>query len=226
MRFLKEYPVSSGIKEAMANVAHREELDLPVIDFSIGNAGKMIIDSGLFSKFQIEVNDELAKPLRLIGEALKIGLLNSFYEKTAGLPYTPAGGTDSVKLLVLKYFKKFHGIPLSDGDLNRVIATAGGQQALSASLRAIKSGTTIYMNQWEYSPASEIVKENDCQEVRIPIDDGLSIQIDFLRENVKDSSVFYISMPNNPTGYTSPKDLGEILDIMAEKDGGIVKFRL
>ena len=164
MCFLKEYPVSSGIKDAMASVAHREELDLPVIDFGIGNVGKMIIDSGLFSKFQIEVNDELAKPLRLIGEALKIGLLNSFYEKTAGLPYTPVGGTDSVKLLVLKYFKKFHGIPLSDEDLNRVIVTAGGQQALSASLRAIKSGTTIYMNRWEYSPASEIVKENGCQE--------------------------------------------------------------
>ncbi len=222
MNFLKECPSPPGIKEAMASVAHREELDLPVIDFGSGNVGKMIVDSRLFSKFQIEVNGELVKPLRLIGEALKRGLLNSFYFKLAGLSYSPAGGTDSVKLLVLRYFKKFHGVPLSDEDLNKVIVTAGGQQALSASLRAIKSGTTVYMPQWEYSPASEIVTHNGCREIRIPINDDLSIQLDFLKDNAKSDSVFYLSMPNNPTGYTSPRDIGEILDIMAKKDGGLI----
>ncbi len=222
MDFIKEKTMPEGIKEAMASVGHREESGSTLIDFSSGNVGKMIVDSCLFSKFQIETKKELDKSLIMIGEALKKGLMNSFYKRTTGLSYTPAGGTNSMKFLILKYFKKFHGVPLSNNDLDRVIVTAGGQQVLSASLRSIKPKTTIYLPHWEYSPTSEIVRENGCQEVRIPTDNEQFLQLNFLIENAQVNSVFYMSMPNNPTGYTSPKDLNRILDIMTKKDGGVI----
>ncbi len=215
-------PSIPGIREAMAGVSYREETNLPVTDFSSGNVGKIVNNLNLFSDLQIEVNNELIKPLKLISEAIRRGLLSSFYPISNGLPYSPTGGTDSAKLLAMEYFRKFHGIPLSNEDLDRVTLTAGGQQALSASLKSIKPRTAIFMPRWEYSPVPEIVKFNDCNEIRVPINDDLSFNLDFLKEKVKDNSVFYLSMPNNPTGYTSPKDLGEILKIITNRSGGVI----
>lgn len=222
MDFLKEPPAPPAIREAMAKASQREEAGLPVVDFSSGNVGKIIVNEPLFSRFDIEVNEKAPRPLKLIGEALKTGLLKGFHEKLTGLSYSPTGGTDSVKLLVLEYFKEFHGIPLSDKDLNKVIVTAGGQQALAASLRAIKPGTTVYIPKWEYAPASQIIRDNGCQEARIPIREDLSMDLDYLKENIKENSAFYASVPNNPTGYTSSEDLSDVLDVMAENDGGMV----
>ena len=222
MSFLRDPSAQPAIREAMAKVTQREETGLPVIDFSSGNAGKIIIKEHLFTKFQIEINESLEKPLKMIGEALKKGLLRAFYSELAGLSYSTAGGTDAVRLLALKYFRKFHGIPLSDEDLDRVLVTAGGQQVLTASLRSIKPGTSIYMPRWEYSPVPEIIKDNDCKEVRIPINNDLSLQLDYLIDKVENKSVFYLSMPNNPTGYTSPRDLSEVMKIMKERDGGLI----
>ncbi|MCZ2845559.1 MAG: pyridoxal phosphate-dependent aminotransferase [Candidatus Bathyarchaeota archaeon] len=222
LNFLKELPSTPGIREAMAGVSQREENSLPVTDFSSGNVGKIVNNLQLFSNFQIEVNKELIKPLRIISEAIKKGLLSSFYPIPDGLPYSPTGGTDSAKILAMNYFRKFHGLPLSDDNLERVIVTAGGQQALSASIKSIKSGTTIFMPRWEYSPVPELVKFNECQEKRIPISDDLSFDVNFLKDIIKNDSVLYLSMPNNPTGYTSPKDLGAISEIMLKNDGGVI----
>lgn len=222
MRFLKERPAPPAIREAMAKASQREEKGLPVVDFSSGNVGKVILNERLFSKFDIEVDENLPDSLKIIAEALKNGLLNAFYFKLTGLSYSPTGGTDAAKLIALKYFREFHGVPLSDGDLGKVVVTAGGQQALAAALRAIKPGTAVYIPKWEYSPASGIIRDNGCREFRVPLREDLSIQADYLREKAEEGSVFYVSMPNNPTGYTSPRDLGEVSDAMAERDGGLV----
>ena len=164
--FLSPSPPPPAIREAMASVTKREEANLPVIDLSSGNAGKMVLNEHLFTHFQLEVNESLPKPLRLISEALKRGLTKAFYSELAGLPYSTAGGTDAVKHLALKYFKKFHGVPLNEDDLDRVIVSAGGQQVLTASLRSIKSGTRIYIPRWEYSPVPEIIRSNGCRDKR------------------------------------------------------------
>ncbi|MCW4032461.1 MAG: pyridoxal phosphate-dependent aminotransferase [Candidatus Bathyarchaeota archaeon] len=222
LSFLKEPQKETAIREAMASVTKREEANLPVIDLSSGNAGKMVLNEHLFTHFQLEVNESLPKPLRLISEALKRGLTKAFYSELAGLPYSTAGGTDAVKHLALKYFRKFHGVPLNEDDLDRVIVSAGGQQVLTASLRSIKSGTRIYIPRWEYSPVPEIIRSNGCKEVRIPLSDDLSLKLDYIKDKVEDESVLYLSMPNNPTGYTSPKDLSEITKIMGEKNGGLI----
>jgi len=206
----------------MAKASQREEKGLPVVDFSSGNVGKIIVNERLFSKFEIEVDEKLSGSLRMIGEALRTGLLNAFYNKLTGLSYSPTGGIDAIRLLALKYFREFHGAPLSDKDLDRIIVTAGGQQALAASLRALRPRAVVYIPKWEYSPASETIRDNGCHEIRVPLREDLSIQLDYLREKIKPNSVFYLSMPNNPTGYTSPKDLADISDLMAEQEGGIV----
>ena len=81
MSFLRDPSAQPAIREAMAKVTQREEAGLPVIDFSSGNAGKIIIKERLFTKFQIEINESLEKPLKMIGEALKKGLLRAFYRE-------------------------------------------------------------------------------------------------------------------------------------------------
>ncbi|MEM2902070.1 MAG: pyridoxal phosphate-dependent aminotransferase [Candidatus Bathyarchaeia archaeon] len=222
MNFLKPPPPPPAIREAMAKASAREEAGLPVIDFSSGNVGKILADQRLFNRFELEVNDALPPPLRLISEALKNGLTEAFYKGLTGIAYSPTGGAESVKKWVLKYFREFHGVPLGDGETSKVIATAGGQQALTAALRSIKPGTTVYLPKWEYAPASDIIKENGCHVSRVPLNEDLSINLDGLKDHVDGNSVFYISMPNNPAGYTSPEDLERVAWLMESADGGVV----
>lgn len=222
MKFLKPQPPPPAIREAMAKASAREESGLPVIDFSSGNVGKILANQRLFNRFELEVNGALPPPLRLIGEALKNGLTEAFYTGLNGIAYSPTGGTESVKKWVLKYFREFHGVPLRDDETSKVIATAGGQQALTAALRSIKPGTTVHLPRWEYAPASDIVKDNGCRESRVPVNEDLSINLDELKKHADENSVFYVSMPNNPAGYTSPDDLEEIARIMSSADGGVV----
>ncbi len=222
MSFLRPIPPPPAIREAMAKASAREDAGLPVIDFSSGNVGKILASQRLFSRFNLEVDGSLPPPLRLIGEALKNGLTEAFHTGLSGIAYSPTGGTELVRRWVVKYFREFHGVPLQDKDLNKVIATAGGQQALTSALRAIKPGTTVYLPKWEYAPASSIIKDNGCRESRIPVNEDLSIRIDELERKVEPNSIFYTSMPNNPAGYTSPDDLENILRIMEKAEGGAV----
>jgi len=52
--------------------------------------------------------------------------------------------------------------------------------------------------------------------------EDLSLDIDELNRKVTDKSVFYLSMPNNPTGYTSVEDLKSIAELMKTREGGLV----
>ncbi|MEM2998521.1 MAG: hypothetical protein QW542_06210, partial [Thermoproteota archaeon] len=96
MNFLKPPPPPPAIREAMAKASAREEAGLPVIDFSSGNVGKILADQRLFNRFELEVNDALPPPLRLISEALKNGLTEAFYKGLTGIAYSPTGGAESV----------------------------------------------------------------------------------------------------------------------------------
>jgi aspartate/methionine/tyrosine aminotransferase len=115
-----------------------------------------------------------------------------------------------------------HGIPLSMNDVDKVIVSAGGQQAMAAALRATKAGTNVFLSQWDYAAVSGIIKDNGCNEVRIEVNDDLSIKIDDLEEKLTEESVFYVSMPNNPTGYLSPQDLETVVKLTREKEGGVI----
>jgi len=67
----------------------------------------------------------------------------------------------------------------------------------------------------------EYVKE-EMRQIRDMFDAFYSNEFLHLRKKVERSSVFYISMPNNPTGYFSPEDLEAILEILSANDGGVI----
>jgi aspartate/methionine/tyrosine aminotransferase len=77
---------------------------------------------------------------------------------------------------------------------------------MAAALRSLKPETKVFLSQWEYDVIPAIVKDRGGQVIRIKRNDDLSINIDDLKEKIVENSVFYISMPNNPTGYISTQD--------------------
>ncbi|MEM2843349.1 MAG: pyridoxal phosphate-dependent aminotransferase [Candidatus Bathyarchaeia archaeon] len=220
--FLLPPPTPPAIRVAMAKAARREEIGLPVIDFSSGSIGKLLFKLNLFTKLDIEVNKELSRELQLIAEAVKQGILEAYYPSPKGLAYFPTGGTEWVKKWVIEYFKEMHGVPLVEKDFDKVIATAGGQQAMMAAIRSIKPRTKVFIPQWEYEPIPAIVKDRGCEVIRIKANDDLSINKEDLKEKVVVNSVFYISMPNNPTGYTSTQDFEAVLRNAKEKNCGVI----
>lgn len=221
-RYLLPRPPLPPLSLAMAKATERELKGLPVVDFSSGNVGKLPLNKTLFRKVEIEVDDGLSGGLRLIAEAIKKGLLASFYPSPKGLGYSPTGGSDAIKEPVIRYFNEVHAVPLKEDDADRVIVTAGGQQSMMASIRSLKPGTRVFLSRWDYSFISGILKEHGLAESRVDADSDLSLKREELEENVTEESVFYISMPNNPTGYVSPSDLKFITETMVDKDGGVI----
>ncbi len=211
-----------AIREAMAKTVQLREKGVPIFDFSSGSAGNLLFELPVFKEMRIELNDKLPTPLKIIADGIKSGILDSFRPTPRALGYSPTTGTPEQKRWVIKYMRDVHGVPLADGDTDRVVCTAGGQQAMTASLRAIKPGTDVLMLQWDYSPIPEIVSDNGCRLRRVKMRDDLSLDVDDLKAKVTDRSVFYISMPNNPTGYTSVEDLKVIVDVMRTKEGGVI----
>lgn len=220
--FLSPKPPPPAIREAMAKAIERKQKGLPVFDFSSGNVGNLALNQELFSIFELKVNRHLPAELRPLAEGLREGIMNSYYPNPFGLAYSPTGGTEPVKKLVIRYFREIHGVPLSDEDSNKVIATAGGQQAMTASLRSLKPGTSVLLPRWEYEPIPGILRGHNLDEVRIETNEDLSIDIENLRNKVRRNSVFYLSMPNNPSGYFSPEDLEAIMRILSANDGGVI----
>jgi len=220
--FLSPSPPPPAIRDAMAKAVERKMEGLPTFDFSSGNVGNLLLRQRLFESFSIEVDKSLPAELRQIAEGLRDGLIESYYPHPKGLAYSPTGGTELIKKLVIRYFREIHGVPLSDNDIDKVVVTAGGQQAMMASLRALKPGTKVLLSRWEYSPIPGIIRDHNLNEVRVKTNEDLSINIDDLRGKVSEGSVFYISMPNNPTGYVSPGDLMSIAEVMSTNRGGLV----
>ncbi|MEM2793602.1 MAG: aminotransferase class I/II-fold pyridoxal phosphate-dependent enzyme, partial [Candidatus Methanomethylicia archaeon] len=175
--YLSPPPPPPAIRTAMAKVAEREVRKLPVFDFSSGNVGRLPAEFNLFTKLEIEVNRNLPESLAVIAEGLRKGIIESFYQSPKGLGYSTTGGTPQIKKLVLEYFRNIHGIPLSENDLNRVIVTAGGQQALAASLRSLKEGIDVLMPRWEYDAASGTTRTHGLREVRVDVKEDLSIDL-------------------------------------------------
>jgi len=220
--FLAPSPPPPAIREAMAKAVERKQKSLPVFDFSSGNVGNLALNQNFFSKFELKVNENLPAELKMIAEGLREGLLGSYHPKPKGLAYSPTGGTEPIKKLVIRYFREVHGVPLSDVDVNRVVVTAGGQQAMTASLRSLRPGVRVLLSRWEYAPIPGILRDHNLIEVRVEVNEDLSIDADDLRKKVEMDSVFYISMPNNPTGYFSPNDLETVVEVLSENNGGII----
>lgn len=212
----------SPIRDAMARAAEREGRGLPVVDFSSGNVGKLPYRLTLFKRVDIEVNEGLGGELRLVAEALRRGLVEAFYPHPGGLGYSPTGGTNPVKGPVMRYFREVHGVPLGEGDFDRVIVTAGGQQCMAAALRSIRPGRDVFLPRWDYSSISDIVRGSGCRETRIRVGEDLSLDLADAEERLTRGSVFYLSMPNNPTGYVSAEDLGAVARLMEEREGGLI----
>lgn len=138
------------------------------------------------------------------------------------MTYSTTGGTTAARVAALKYFQEVHGIPLVDEDTDRVIVSAGGQQAMAASLRSLKPETEVLMLQWEYAPVPPILKDHRLKEIRVMMNEDLSLDVSDFENKLGEKQVFYISMPNNPTGYTSTEDLQTIVEAIEERGGGIV----
>ena len=220
--YLSLPPPPPAIRAAMVKVAERLDKKLPLYDFSSGNVGRLPSKIKLFKEFKIDINNDVHESLLSIAEGLAEGIIESFYSELKGLSYSPTGGLPYIKRLVLQYFKEIHGIPLSNEDINKVTVTAGGQQALISSLRSLKKNTRLLMLRWDYDATPSIAKSHGLIEVRININEDLTIDLSDLENKVTRDSVFYLSMPNNPTGYTSPKDLKNIVKIIAENNGGVI----
>lgn len=220
--YLRSFPPMPAIRESMVKAAKLREEGVPIYDFSSGSVGNLLFKIQVFKDIKIEMNDGLPKPLEIITEGIQKGLLDSLFPVPRGLGYSPTTGTTEQKKEVIKYMRKIHGLSLADEDIDRVACTAGGQLAMAASLRAIKPGTDVFMPRWDYSPISGIVKNNECNLTRVKMHDDLSLDLDDLKEKVSDKSVFYLSMPNNPTGYTSVEDLNYIFEVMKTRKGGVI----
>jgi len=220
--YLLPTPPQPAIRNAMAKVAEREANGLPVIDFTSGNVGKLPFNMNLFPKIKIEVNKNIPRELQIISDAIASGLNDSFSVNPVALSYSPAGGTASIKRLVTKYFRNVHNIPLNNDDFDRVIVTPGGQRCMTNALRSLKPSTKVFLSRWEYSAVSAIIKEHGCKIEKIGCNDDLSLNLKELHEKIEENSVFYISMPNNPSGYVSAKDLEQIASCMTKHDGGVI----
>ncbi len=221
-KFLVPPPPPPAIRYAMAKATEREERGLPVVDFSSGNVGRLPLNLKLFTETKMKVNKDLPGELLPLAEALKGGILEAFYPSPRSLAYSPTGGTGPVKGQVMRYFREVHGVPLTEKDTDRVIATTGGQQCMALALRSLKPGTNVLLSQWDYSPIPGIIQEHGCREVRVKVKEDLSLDKDDLERKVTRDSVFYISMPNNPSGYVSSADLETIAQTMRENNGGLI----
>jgi len=220
--YLAPTPPPPAIREAMAKAAERKEKGLPVYDFSSGNVGALPLKLKLFRTMQIEAEEGVPEGLRLIAESVAKGLVECLYEKPSGFAYSPTGGTTPIKQSVLRYFREIHGLPLTDDDLDRILVTAGGQQAMAVSLRALKPGTEVLMLRWDYSPIPGILKDHGLKETRVRLTEELALDVSDLESKLGQNQVFYLSMPNNPTGYTSVEDLETIARLMEEHNGGVI----
>ena len=220
--YLFPSPAPPAIREAMAKAIERKEKGLQVFDFSSGNIGNLLVSQTIFDKFELSVSDSAPTELKGIIEGLREGVINSYYPYPRGLSYSTTGGTEAIRKLVVQYFREIHGVPLSDSDTDRVTVTAGGQQAMAAALRSIKPGTRVLIPRWEYAPAAGVLEFHNLNLVRVEINEDLSLDIDDLKKKVGENSVFYISMPNNPTGYLSPEELGTVVQVLSASNGGVV----
>ncbi|RLI17501.1 hypothetical protein DRO54_11440 [Candidatus Bathyarchaeota archaeon] len=220
--FLSPPPPPPAIRDAMAKAVERKMKGLPTFDFSSGNVGNLLLRQKFFEVFKIEISEFLPKELKQIAEGLREGLIESYYPNPRGLAYSPTGGTELIKKLVIKYFREIHGVPLSDNDVDKVVVTAGGQQAMTAALRSLKPETRVLLSRWDYSPIPGIIRDHNLKEIRVKANEDLSISIDDLKEKVNEGAIFYISMPNNPTGYVSPEDLMSIAEVMSINRGGLI----
>jgi len=220
--YLLPSPPAPAIREAMAKAVQRKEKGLDVFDFSSGNIGNLMVSQQVFSQMSVTVADSVLPDLRPVVEGLRDGLLASYYPTPQAVAYSPTGGTDSIRALVARYFRELHGIPIEDDATDRVIVTAGGQQAMTAALRSIKPGTRVLLPQWEYGPASGVIRAHGLEEVRVVMKDDLSIDMDDFRSKATHASVCYVSMPNNPTGYMSAEQLKDMVKVMADLEGAVV----
>lgn len=219
--YLKPPPDPPAIRDAMAKASKREEEGLPVYDFSSGNIGRLLLKYNVFSDMTIQTGD-MPSSFAPIAEALYEGLRQSFVGSPSGLAYSPTGGTSPQKKTVIDYFKRVHNLPLEEDDLDRVIITAGGQQAMAAALRSISSDAKVIAPQWDYAPVTGIASDEPWEFCKLPLSDGLGFDLDDLRREVEEGAVFYNSMPNNPSGYVSAEKLAGAAEIMAEHNGGII----
>jgi aspartate/methionine/tyrosine aminotransferase len=220
--FLRPFPPKPAIREAVVKASVLKEKGVEVFDFGSGSVGNLLFNFPIFKEMAIELTDELPKPLRTIADGIKNGILDSYCPAPYALGYSPTTGTSEQKKWVIAYMRDIHGVPLTDKDIEKVACTAGGQQAMTTSLRAIRQGTDIFMPQWDYSEIPGIVERNGCKLQRIKMHDDLSFDVDDLKNKVTDKSVFYLSMPNNPTGYTSVEDLKAVFETMRTKEGGVI----
>jgi len=220
--YLLPSPPAPAIREAMAKAVQRKEKGLDVYDFSSGNIGNLMVSQHVFSRMDVTVADDVLPDLRPVVEGLRDGLIAAYYPTPQGVAYSPTGGTNPIRALVARYYRELHGIPIEDDATDRVIVTAGGQQAMTAALRSIKPGTRVLLPQWEYGPASGVIRAHGLEEVRVAMKGDLSIDMEDFRAKATKASVCYVSMPNNPTGYMSAGQLKDMVKIMADNEGAVV----
>lgn len=220
-KYLKRVLRSPAIRDAIAKAIEREEKDLPLFDFSTGNTGRLLMKYNIFENFSMNIKDT-PEQFRDIANAIIKSLKEGFVKAPQGLSYSPSGGTEGQRKIAIEYFRKIHGIPLTQKDTDKVIITSGSQQAMSASLRSILANSQVLVPRWESALVVDIASGAGWRLEKLPPIDGLGFNPEDLEEAAKPGSVFYLSMPNNPSGYLSSEKLKAAVEIMEKKGGAVI----
>jgi len=222
-KYLKPAPEPPAIRDAMAKASQREEEGLPVYDFSSGNIGRLLMEYQIFDDFSLSLG-QMPDTFRKVARALSEGIREAFVDSVQGLAYSPTGGTEAHKRNAGRYFRQVHGVPLGEGEeSDKVIVTAGGQQAMAAALRSISPDVKVIAPRWDYAPVTGIASDASWEFEKLPPPKkGLGFSLNDLEETAEEGSVFYNSMPNNPSGFLSSEKLRGAAEIMAERDGAVI----
>ncbi|MFP4588779.1 MAG: aminotransferase class I/II-fold pyridoxal phosphate-dependent enzyme, partial [Candidatus Acetothermia bacterium] len=219
--YLKPAPEPPAIRDAMARASRRQERGEPVYDFSSGNIGRLLMEYNPFQDISVDTG-RMPESFEPVAKALARGMQKAFAGKPQGLSYSPTGGTEAQRRTAIQYFKKIHGVPLSEEDTHRVMITVGGQQSMAAALRSLSPEAKVIAPRWDYAPVTGIASDEPWEFCKLSPQDGLGFSLDDLREEATDGAVFYTSMPNNPSGYVSAEKLRKAAEIMVQAGGGVI----
>ena len=134
--------------------------------------------------------------------------------------YTPASGIPELKELVVKKFREENGLEYS---IDEVVINSGAKHSVFNILAAtINEGDEVIIPAPYWVSYSEMVNILGGKFVLIEADEetGFKITPDQLEKNInKNSKVFLLNSPNNPTGAVySKSELFALAEVLEDKD--------
>jgi len=133
--------------------------------------------------------------------------------KEQWLGYTEAEGSPILKEEIVKLYESVSP--------SHILVHSGAEEAIFTFMNsALKPGDHVIVHYPCYQSLSEIANSIGCEVTKWETkeEDGWELDIDFLRQNIKDNTkAIIINCPHNPTGYLMSRDkLFDIVEIAKE----------